>query len=325
MWQPVGDKRDIKHAFFDGPWVIAGHNLLVQRWQPKLFPFEDEFKRIAVWVCLPGLPIEYYEKHILWRIGDNIGRPMRIDSNILCENEGTRGDFVSTERAKFVRVCIEVDFRKLLVSKFELHNQIYNVEYEGLLLECFGCGRYVHKKEACPLNMPKDQPTNSMEVKNGADKSHLFFGRSNVDREKEDDFGPWMLVQRDARRRRGGARVLGMSNGETLVAVGKQGGAPSLSGSQFQILDGAKVTDPAVKGINSVDMGSNHGAIPEVKGPLCPHPDRVPQNAGRKDMNKKKNNQNGFGYVTNVHRSHEGFKSNLHEGHMVLVEFRKFQ
>lgn len=82
MWQPLGamdvidlendyfmvkleDWQDAHKAYFDWPRVISNDSLIVQRWQPEFFPFEDEFKRVAVWVRIRGLPIEYYNKHIL--------------------------------------------------------------------------------------------------------------------------------------------------------------------------------------------------------------------------------------------------------------------
>lgn len=70
---------------------------------------------------------------------------------IVREKEGSRGEFQTTNRAKFARLCIEVGLSKVLISKFEFNNRIYNVEYEGLHLVCFGYGRYGHKKETCPL------------------------------------------------------------------------------------------------------------------------------------------------------------------------------
>lgn len=81
---------------------------------------------------------------------------MKNDSNMLHGQEGSTGEFLMMERAKFARVCVEVDLRKILVSKFKLNGRIYNVEYEGLHLVCFGCGCYGHKKDECPLLASKN-------------------------------------------------------------------------------------------------------------------------------------------------------------------------
>lgn len=53
--------------------MVLGHYLITRRWHLEFFLMEDELKWVAVWLWVPGLPIEYYMKHILWRIGDCLG------------------------------------------------------------------------------------------------------------------------------------------------------------------------------------------------------------------------------------------------------------
>lgn len=48
-------------------------------------------------------------------------------------------------RGKFARLCVEVDLTKL--SKFRLRRKIRRIEYEGIHLVCFNCGRYGHGLE----------------------------------------------------------------------------------------------------------------------------------------------------------------------------------
>lgn len=71
----------------EGPWRISDHYLMVQRWHPEFFPFEDDHRKVAVWVRISGLLIEYYDKHILWRMGNCLGCSMHIDSNTLKEKD----------------------------------------------------------------------------------------------------------------------------------------------------------------------------------------------------------------------------------------------
>lgn len=73
------------------------------------FPFEDELKRVSVWIRVPVLPIEYYYKHILWRIGNGLGRMVKIDLNTLRNKGDPKEEVYTTKRAKFARLCIEVD------------------------------------------------------------------------------------------------------------------------------------------------------------------------------------------------------------------------
>lgn len=48
------------------------------------------------------------------------------------------------ERAKYARICVEVDLTKPLVVMFMIKDRKYNVEYEGLHLLCTLCGRFRH-------------------------------------------------------------------------------------------------------------------------------------------------------------------------------------
>ncbi|KAJ1440032.1 hypothetical protein SESBI_02265 [Sesbania bispinosa] len=55
------DWDDLQHFFEDGPWMIAGHYIVIQRWKPGFSPYANDLRRVALWVRVPGLPIEYYD------------------------------------------------------------------------------------------------------------------------------------------------------------------------------------------------------------------------------------------------------------------------
>ena len=40
---------------------MGGHYLSIRGWEPNFRPENDNLSSVAVWVHLPGLPIEYYE------------------------------------------------------------------------------------------------------------------------------------------------------------------------------------------------------------------------------------------------------------------------
>ncbi|KAJ1389495.1 hypothetical protein SESBI_38230 [Sesbania bispinosa] len=145
------DWSDLSKVYEGGPWLIMGHYLVIQRWKPEFLPYEDEFKRVLVWIRIPGLQIEYYDDHILWRIGDVVGHTIKIDPNTLGQHEDDLGTSMVTEKARFARICVEVDLRKVLIARFKLHGRVYHVKYEGLHLICFKCGCFGHCKELCPL------------------------------------------------------------------------------------------------------------------------------------------------------------------------------
>ncbi|KAJ1404587.1 Zinc finger, CCHC-type [Sesbania bispinosa] len=55
------DEGDYKHALFEGPWLIADHYLLVQRWRPLFDPLDYTIKKVAVWVEYEGLHLICFE------------------------------------------------------------------------------------------------------------------------------------------------------------------------------------------------------------------------------------------------------------------------
>lgn len=40
---------DLIRVFEEGPWMILGHYLLIQRWQIKFFPHEGQLSKVVVW------------------------------------------------------------------------------------------------------------------------------------------------------------------------------------------------------------------------------------------------------------------------------------
>ena len=57
----------------------------------------------------------------------------------------------STERGQFVRLSVEIDLHKRLLSKFRMNRRIWKIRYEGLKMICFKCGKYGHREEECDL------------------------------------------------------------------------------------------------------------------------------------------------------------------------------
>ncbi|CAN1292134.1 hypothetical protein LINPERPRIM_LOCUS21431 [Linum perenne] len=131
---------DYERAMFGGPWMINDHYVVIQEWRPYFRPEETSLSTLRVWVRLPGLPFEYFDRSILKLIGDRIGRTVRIDHTTL---EGTRGNFA--------RICVEVDLSKPLLSKYRLRSRVRRIEYEGLHTICFTCGFYGHKNDTCKV------------------------------------------------------------------------------------------------------------------------------------------------------------------------------
>ncbi|CAN1819269.1 hypothetical protein LINPERHAP1_LOCUS28665 [Linum perenne] len=111
------DEEDYKRASFGGPWKIYDYYLTVTRWSPD-FDEEDPIKKILSWVRLPKLPIHLFNPLVVERIGNHIGRTVRLD---LATKEGAR--------ARYARVCVEIDLSKPLLGKYIIDNRVFYVEY----------------------------------------------------------------------------------------------------------------------------------------------------------------------------------------------------
>ncbi|XP_026385373.1 uncharacterized protein LOC113280965 isoform X5 [Papaver somniferum] len=103
-----------------GPWFIVGHHLSLRRWKPDFKPSEASVNTTVVWARLPELPLEYFDKTVLEKVGAKIGRLIKVDA--------------TTEhvlRGKFARVCVEVSTDKPLVPLVKIGRVLQKVEYEG--------------------------------------------------------------------------------------------------------------------------------------------------------------------------------------------------
>lgn len=170
-------KADYQYVLEGGPWIIQGHYLNVMKWRPYFRSDNNAITTTLAWVRIPRLPIEFYNEKVLLQIGDKFGKAEKVDITML-----------RVERGKYARVCVEVDLTKPLTSVVNLNGREYKVEYEGLHLICFKCGRYGHRNEECG---------GSMNVSVAVDPPP-----TQASKEKElDDFGPWMVATNNRRRR----------------------------------------------------------------------------------------------------------------------------
>ncbi|RYR52589.1 hypothetical protein Ahy_A06g027484 [Arachis hypogaea] len=95
--------------------------------------------KITIWMRLPGLPIELYDRTIMRRIRNLIGRVVKVDDNI-----------AKLSRGKFSRFRMKVDLAKPLMERYMVIGEDYQVEYEGIHQICFACEKIDHdKKKLC--------------------------------------------------------------------------------------------------------------------------------------------------------------------------------
>ncbi|XP_074313623.1 uncharacterized protein LOC141648807 [Silene latifolia] len=131
-------KQDYDFVMTQGPWMIDDHYLTIRIWVPNFVPSEDNITKLTTWVRIPNLPVEYFNATFLKKIGSKIGEVIRIDNNT-----------ATAQRGQFTRLSVEVDISKPLLSKFRLYGKVYGIQYEGLKMICFNCGKLGHSSEGC--------------------------------------------------------------------------------------------------------------------------------------------------------------------------------
>lgn len=163
MWKPKGEMfvTDLPRQFFmvrfdveeeymealtGGPWRVFGSYLMVQAWTPEFDPLRDEITTTPVWVRFSNIPVTFYHRSILMGIAKGLGKPIRVDLTTL-----------NFERARFARVCVEVNLKKPLKGTIVVNEERYYVSYEGLPNICSLCGLYGHLVHQCPKRVVQEK------------------------------------------------------------------------------------------------------------------------------------------------------------------------
>ncbi|XP_031120449.1 uncharacterized protein LOC116023587 [Ipomoea triloba] len=185
------NKKDYLHVLLDGPWKIFDNYLITQRWVPDFKARTAKFAKMAVWVRLPELSVEYFRDDTIKIILGNIGKPLKLDRTTLMK-----------ERGRFARAAVEVDLDKPLVSEIWVRDEVQPVIYEGLHMVCFGCGVIGHWEQDCSQGKTvagetttTDLPALPESEKDGDQRAEPVAPKKSqaVERQR---YGSWMLVTR---------------------------------------------------------------------------------------------------------------------------------
>lgn len=300
-------QEDYEKALSNGPWLIYDHYLIIREWRPNFRPEKEEVERVAAWVRLPELPIEYYDSDFLFFLGNRIGRTVKVDQTTSL-----------TTRGQYARLCVEVDLNKPLLAMFELKGHIYRIEYEGLHLLCMACGKFGHHRDHCKEQVTPgtNGPATSTERQPGTTDQPAAIAPEN---------GPWRIVQkpRMPRKQKDKVQVVSDNGRQTPVNIN---GPNQLGGSRFNVL---------AEGEENLDQNSNDELIPTVmeSAPIIVNhampasqertrgqqPKQIPTRAARKSGAHLENsaNLNATGRV-----SREAAKTVTHVGDSLEVDTR---
>ncbi|XP_048501298.1 uncharacterized protein LOC125497684 [Beta vulgaris subsp. vulgaris] len=193
--------EDYEFVMTQGPWMIGDSYLTIRKWVPNFIANEALMRHLTAWVRIPNLFVEYFDKQILFKIGEKIGKVIKIDRNT-----------ESMDRGQYVRFCIEVDLAKPLLPKFKLNRRIWRIQYEGLRMICFKRGHLGHKEDSCG-KAPELRDAGT--IAHGVKSDHIQ--APNVAQcqgpEVHNKYGEWMMVAKPNRR---------SSNKNTVENKGKE-------------------------------------------------------------------------------------------------------
>ncbi|CAN1181545.1 hypothetical protein LINPERHAP2_LOCUS35459 [Linum perenne] len=159
------------------------------------------------------------------RIGNHIGKTIRLD---LATKEGTR--------ARYARVCVEVDLSCPLLGKYIIEDRVFYVEYESLDNICFSCGIYGHKDGSCPNTVPTETATPTPQPT-----------QPEINKAPEGDSGSWMSVKRRQKK---------ITPPQASISQPK-----TLPGSRFNILTS---DDPVIDTTEAVNGKENPAVVQDV-------------------------------------------------------------
>uniref|UniRef100_A0A1S4AWE6 Uncharacterized protein At4g02000-like n=1 Tax=Nicotiana tabacum TaxID=4097 RepID=A0A1S4AWE6_TOBAC len=125
-------------ALQGGPWFVNGSYLSLQRWSPNFVATEARSHITAVWVRLPNLPTEFYDGFILQKIGNKIGKLVKIDA---CTS--------ATIKGRYAR-CLEILMDSPVRSYIYIGKHMQLIQYEWKHFLCKNCCRLGHTKSSCP-------------------------------------------------------------------------------------------------------------------------------------------------------------------------------
>lgn len=195
-----------------------GNYLAIQPWKKKLCPFKENIKKLVVWIRISNLPIEFLQEKLLKKIGSYIGPTFKLDTKTSHQSRG-----------KFARLCVQIDMDKPLRTSIEVDGDWYKIEYEQLNLICFGCGKYGHNKNQCPLAMNQDVEEQTKQNSKAIIKEAL-------------PFGPWMQVSSSNRGRKPKGRQAEPMKTKENVA-----------GPRFSVLEDQEIENDEVRGDSRID------------------------------------------------------------------------
>nr|XP_027103108.1 uncharacterized protein LOC113724396 [Coffea arabica] len=134
-------------------WYVGKFHMSLSKWTIDFKP-GAESSIAPVWVNFPGLPLPFFEKQFLLKLGTLLGRPLKVD-------EAT----ASLKRPSVARILLEVDVLQPPKSRIWIGDDQWGfwqkIEYEDYPSYCGFCSLIGHTEAICHRKHPELRPVRS--------------------------------------------------------------------------------------------------------------------------------------------------------------------
>ena len=125
----------------DGPWFILGCLVWVQQWVPGFQPSAAVISKFPVWLHLPELPMEFHNRNILEKIGNGLGKVLKIDTHSI---EGGK--------RRYAAICTLMDNQKPPPTRVRIGGISQVLLYNEGPWWCSTCHKVGHATRGCLKN-----------------------------------------------------------------------------------------------------------------------------------------------------------------------------
>lgn len=139
----------------------------------------------------------------LWKMGNKVGKTLKVNAHTI-KKDNSGGELNTIERGRFARISVEINLEKKLIPRIKIRNRIYMIEYEGLNLICFKCGKYGHHKDNCSLQQNSECVQHldiSKENNEAPNHNDIRYTTEVQQKDQDNTFGSWMVVTRNFRNK----------------------------------------------------------------------------------------------------------------------------
>lgn len=132
-------------------WHIEMAPVLLKHWSPLFNPDMEQIGVRPLWVCLPGLPLQYWSGDVFVRIGNMLGTYLDYDKS-----------YIQSKNRTLARILVHLDTREGLEEKITLQwrnfTRVQILDYEGVSFRCRRCHKVEHIFKECPLVKKSSDP-----------------------------------------------------------------------------------------------------------------------------------------------------------------------